>query len=88
MNASDRLTVFGNIAELKLARYQDLVILHALIEILREKGLVSLEELVLKSQALDSQDTALLGIPDALFENLPKPASSYWDPSTRQPGDK
>ncbi len=55
MKSQDRVTLYSHIADLKLAHYDTLLTLAALLEVLEEKGIVSKMEIAVKSHEIDER---------------------------------
>lgn len=58
--AKDRITLYGHIADLKEETYRNLLVTLSLIQLLQEKGLVSLDELQTRAELLDRKGTPTL----------------------------
>ncbi|MEW6244622.1 MAG: hypothetical protein AB1497_10255 [Bacillota bacterium] len=55
MKSQDRIRLYGHVADLKLAHYDTLLTLAALLEVLEEKGIVSKTEIAVKSHEIDQR---------------------------------
>ncbi|MBP1153290.1 MULTISPECIES: hypothetical protein [unclassified Paenibacillus] len=54
----EEIALIGKLADLKEDHYQHSLLLSAVIELLMEKGMLTAEELSVKTQALEVQDEA------------------------------
>jgi len=62
--------LIAKLADLQEVDYHNTLVLHALIELLVEKGLLTLEELTTKVQALDSQLSFQIDLASKLSEKI------------------